>query len=225
MSTSNLSLLRLMNLMSPTLPIGGFTYSQGIEKAIESNWINDYSSAKEWLESQLLVNLKFTDLPILTRLYKSIETKNYKSVLYWSNILLACRETMELREEEKNRGRSLAKLIDSLEEGKSKEWSEVVKTNHLFGYALLSNIWDIPLKKLLLGYSWSWLENQVSATVKIIPLGQTDGQKLLNQIIKLIPSTIKEVETITDDKIGISQPAFIIASCLHETQYTRIYRS
>ncbi len=225
MSTSNLSLLRLMNLMSPTLPIGGFTYSQGIEKAIESNWINDYSSAKEWLESQLLVNLKFTDLPILTRLYKSIETKNYKSVLYWSNILLACRETMELREEEKNRGRSLAKLIDSLEEGKSKEWSEVVKTNHLFGYALLSNIWDIPLKKLLLGYSWSWLENQVSATVKIIPLGQTDGQKLLNQIIKLIPSTIKEVETITDDEIGISQPAFIIASCLHETQYTRIYRS
>ena len=225
MNTNDLSLLKLMNLMSPTLPIGGFTYSQGIEKAIESNWITDFESAKKWLESQLLINLKFTDLPILMRLYKSVDSKNYKRVTYWSNFLLACRETMELRDEENNRGRSLAKLIESLEKDQAKEWSEILKTNHLLGYAFLSNVWNISIKKLLLGYSWSWLENQVAATVKIIPLGQTDGQKLLNEIIKKIPSVVEEVEIINDNEIGISQPAFVIASCLHETQYTRIYRS
>ena len=225
MNTNDLSLLKLMNLMSPTLPIGGFTYSQGIEKAIESNWITDFESAKRWLESQLLINLKFTDLPILMRLYKSVNSKNYKRVTYWSNFLLACRETMELRDEENNRGRSLAKLIESLEKDQAKEWSEILKTNHLLGYAFLSNVWNISFKKLLLGYSWSWLENQVAASVKIIPLGQTDGQKLLNEIIKKIPNVVKEAEIINDNEIGISQPAFIIASCLHETQYTRIYRS
>lgn len=225
MNTNDLSLLKLMNLMSPTLPIGGFTYSQGIEKAIESNWITDFESAKKWLESQLLINLKFTDLPILMRLYKSVDSKNYKRVTYWSNFLLACRETMELRDEENNRGRSLAKLIESLEKDQAKEWSEILKTNHLLGYAFLSNVWNIPIKKLLLGYSWSWLENQVAATVKIIPLGQTDGQKLLNEIIKKIPNVVEEAEIINDNEIGISQPAFVIASCLHETQYTRIYRS
>ena len=225
MNINDLSLLKLMNLMSPTLPIGGFTYSQGIEKAIESNWITDFESAKKWLESQLLINLKFTDLPILMRLYKSVDSKNYKRAIYWSNFLLACRETMELRDEEKNRGRSLAKLIESLEKDQAKEWSEILKTNHLLGYAFLSNVWNISIKKLLLGYSWSWLENQVAATVKIIPLGQTDGQKLLNEIIKKIPSVVEEVEIINDNEIGISQPAFVIASCLHETQYTRIYRS
>ena len=225
MNTNDLSLLKLMNLMSPTLPIGGFTYSQGIEKAIESNWITDFESAKKWLESQLLINLKFTDLPILMRLYKSVDSKNYKRAIYWSNFLLACRETMELRDEEKNRGRSLAKLIESLEKDQAKEWSKILKTNHLLGYAFLSNVWNISIKKLLLGYSWSWLENQVAATVKIIPLGQTDGQKLLNEIIKKIPNVVEEVEIINDNEIGISQPAFVIASCLHETQYTRIYRS
>ena len=225
MNINDLSLLKLMNLMSPTLPIGGFTYSQGIEKAIESNWITDFESAKKWLESQLLINLKFTDLPILMRLYKSVDSKNYKRAIYWSNFLLACRETMELRDEENNRGRSLAKLIESLEKDQAKEWSKILKTNHLLGYAFLSNVWNISIKKLLLGYSWSWLENQVAATVKIIPLGQTDGQKLLNEIIKKIPNVVEEVEIINDNEIGISQPAFVIASCLHETQYTRIYRS
>ena len=225
MNTNDLSLLKLMNLMSPTLPIGGFTYSQGIEKAIESNWITDFESAKKWLESQLLINLKFTDLPILMRLYKSVDSKNYKGVTYWSNFLLACRETKELRDEENNRGRSLAKLIESLEKDQAKEGSEILKTNHLLGYAFLSNVWNISIKKLLLGYSWSWLENQVAATVKIIPLGQTDGQKLLNEIIKKIPNVVEEAEFINDNEIGISQPAFVIASCLHETQYTRIYRS
>ena len=225
MSISQLSLLRLMNLMSPTLPIGGFTYSQGIEQAIESDWITDINNAQQWLENQLFFGLTYTDLPILIKLYDSISVVDKDQAQKWSDILLACRETKELRQEEVNRGRSLTKIIKNLESSAVIGWEEVTNTNHLSGYALVSNIWQIPIDELLLGYSWSWLENQVSAIVKIIPLGQTDGQQLLNKLVREVPEVIRKSKEVSVEDIGMSQPAFAIASSLHETQYTRIFRS
>lgn len=225
MSISQLSLLRLMNLMSPTLPIGGFTYSQGIEQAIESDWITDIYNAQQWLENQLSFGLIYTDLPILIRLYDSISIVDKDQVQKWSDILLACRETKELRQEEVNRGRSLTKIIKNLESSAVSGWEEITNTNHLSGYALIGNVWQIPIDELLLGYSWSWLENQVSAIVKIIPLGQTDGQQLLNKLVRKVPEAISKSKEVSIKDIGISQPAFAIASSLHETQYTRIFRS
>ena len=211
--------------MSPTLPIGGFTYSQGIEKAIEINWISDIDTAQQWLENQLFFGLVYTDLPILIRLYESVSIGDKDQAQEWSNFLLACRETRELRQEEINRGKSLTKVIESLESSAINGWRKITNTNHLSGYALISNIWKIPIDELLLGYSWSWLENQVSAIVKIIPLGQTEGQQLLNQLLKEIPEVISKSKVVSIEDIGMSQPAFAIASSLHETQYTRIFRS
>ena len=225
MNISQLSLLRLMNLMSPTLPIGGFSYSQGIEQAIENNWISDINTAQQWLENQLFFGLLYTDLPILIRLYESTFIGDKDKALEWSNFLLACRETRELRQEEINRGRSLTKIIESLESSAVSGWSKITNTNHLSGYALISNVWKIPIDELLLGYSWSWLENQVSAIVKIIPLGQTEGQLLLNKLVKEIPEVISKSKEVAIEDIGMTQPAVAIASSLHETQYTRIFRS
>ena len=225
MNISQLSLLRLMNLMSPTLPIGGFSYSQGIEQAIENNWISDINTAQQWLENQLFFGLLYTDLPILIRLYESTFIGDKDQALEWSNFLLACRETRELRQEEINRGRSLTKIIESLESSAVSGWSKITNTNHLSGYALISNVWKIPIDELLLGYSWSWLENQVSAIVKIIPLGQTEGQLLLNKLVKEIPEVISKSKEVAIEDIGMTQPAVAIASSLHETQYTRIFRS
>jgi len=93
--------------MSPTLPIGGFTYSQGIEKAVEDQWIVDVDSAYEWLSKQLHYGLTYTDLPIMLRLYNAFESNNKAEVVRWGQVLLACRETRELRQEEVNRGRAL----------------------------------------------------------------------------------------------------------------------
>jgi len=225
MNISQLSLLRLMNLMSPTLPIGGFSYSQGIEQAIENNWISDINTAQQWLENQLYFGLLYTDLPILIRLYESTFIGDKDQALEWSNFLLACRETRELRQEEINRGRALTKIIESLESSAVSGWSKITNTNHLSGYALISNVWKIPIDELLLGYSWSWLENQVSAIVKIIPLGQTEGQLLLNKLVKEIPEVISKSKGVAIEDIGMTQPAVAIASSLHETQYTRIFRS
>jgi urease accessory protein len=224
-SIEQLSLLRLMSLMSPTLPIGGFSYSQGIEKAVEDRWIVDIDTSYQWLRGQLYCGLTYTDLPILRMLYDACDCGNKDEAFRWSNILLACRETSELRQEEISRGRALTKVLEGLEDSITKGWENVINTNHLSGLALVGIYWKIPIRELLLGYSWSWLENQVSAVVKIIPLGQTQGQQLLHRLLLLIPGIIKQSMALDELDIGRSQPALAIASSLHETQYTRIFRS
>ncbi|MCS5586131.1 MAG: urease accessory protein UreF [Gammaproteobacteria bacterium] len=222
---NRLGLLRLMSLMSPTLPIGGFTYSQGIERAVEDQWIVDVDSAYEWLSKQLHYGLTYTDLPIMLRLYNAFKGNNKAEVIRWGQVLLACRETRELRQEEVNRGRALIKVLEALDSSVTTGWEDTISTNHLSGFALISTHWQIPVVDLLLGYSWSWLENQVSAVVKIIPLGQTQGQQLLHKLMQLIPDIVDQSMTLTEENIGMSQPALAIASSLHETQYTRIFRS
>lgn len=224
-STDELNSLRLMSLMSPTLPIGGFTYSQGIEKAVEECWITDVNTAYEWLNDQLSSGLAYTDLPILHKFYNAYEENNRSDVLHWCQILLAYRETSELRQEEINKGRALTKVLESLDKPIAKEWESLISTNHLSGFALISNHWGISIKDLLLSYSWSWLENQVSAVVKIIPLGQTQGQQLLHKLIALVPEIVNQSMALDEEDIGLSQPALAIVSSLHETQYTRIFRS
>jgi urease accessory protein len=214
-----------MSLTSPTLPIGGFTYSQGIEKAVEDGWIVSMDTAHDWLSGQLLNGLTYTDLPILIKLYDAFVYNNRTDIIKWNQILLACRETSELRQEEVNRGRALTKVLQGLDESIVEDYQEVINTNHLSGFALISVHWNIPIRELLLGYSWSWLENQVSAVVKIIPLGQTQGQQLLHKLIELIPEIIDQSIQVDEQDIGRSQPALAIISSLHETQYTRIFRS
>jgi len=211
--------------MSPTLPIGGFTYSQGIERAVEDQWIVDVDSAYEWLSKQLHYGLTYTDLPIMLRLYNAFKGNNKAEVIRWGQVLLACRETRELRQEEVNRGRALIKVLEALDSSVTTGWEDTISTNHLSGFALISTHWQIPVVDLLLGYSWSWLENQVSAVVKIIPLGQTQGQQLLHKLMQLIPDIVDQSMTLTEENIGMSLPALAIASSLHETQYTRIFRS
>lgn len=225
MNTKNLKLLRLMSLMSPSLPIGGYSYSQGIEKAVEDRWIVDMDTSYEWLSSQLYCGFVYTDLAILRMLYDACDCDNKDEAFKWSQTLLACRETSELRQEEINRGRALTKVIEELENSITDGWEHITRTNYLSGLALIGNYWKIPLNELLVGYSWSWLENQVSAVVKIIPLGQTQGQQLLYRLVELVPDTIKQSMSLKEDTIGRSQPALAIASSLHETQYTRIFRS
>jgi len=225
MNIERLSLLRLMSLTSPTLPIGGFTYSQGIEKAVEDGWIIDMDTAYDWLSGQLLSGLTYTDLPVLKKLYDAFVCNNKTDIIKWNQVLLACRETSELRQEEVNRGRALTKVLQGLDELIIKDYQEVINTNQLSGFALIAVHWKIPLEELLLGYSWSWLENQVSAVVKIIPLGQTQGQQLLHKLLKLIPKIVDQSIQVDERDIGRSQPALAIISSLHETQYTRIFRS
>jgi urease accessory protein len=217
--------LRLFQLISPSLPTGAFTYSQGIEWAVECGWVKNKSSLIDWLSSMLFNGFQELEIPLLKRLYLSWIESDFNNVTFWSNYLVACRETKELRMEEINRGRAMVKILEQLDPALKKAWLEAAKKCQLAGFALAASRWDIDLKDAALGYTWGWLENMVMAAVKIVPLGQTDGQLALAALIETATAVVQAGLQIEDENIGGSCSAFAIGSCLHETQYTRLFRS
>lgn len=222
---NNSSLLRLLHLVSPTLPTGAFSYSQGLEWAVENGWVHDKLSLQSWLTDLMELSLCYVDLPILNRMYKAVKNKQDKVFEEWCALLIACRETAELRMEERTRGRALASLLQSLDVPGADAYQHLLKECQLAGFALAAVEWNISLPDAALGYSWAWLENQVLAGMKIIPLGQTDGQRLLLQFNTCIAGTVEKGLLVADDDIGSAAQALAIACSLHETQYTRLYRS
>jgi len=224
-TTHGLPDVRLMQLVSPALPIGAFTYSQGVEWAVESGQVNSPEAVYNWMRGLIEDGLTYLDLPILKRLYQAFQKGSAKDVTYWSEYLLASRETSELRQEENNRGRALSTLLVDLEVAGADHFRQALQLTQLSGYALAAVSWNIPLQQAALGYGWGLLENQVAAAIKLVPLGQTAGQKLQLQLSELLPEAVETGLSIDDEAIGASAPAMAIASSLHETQYTRLFRS
>ena len=217
--------LRLFQLTSPSLPVGGFTYSQGLEWAVEAGWVEDAQALEHWLAGLLAHSVATLELPILLRLYRAIEETDQLSTLRWCNYLLACRETLELRKEERQRGLALAKLLPNLDITIPVDMANAIECTQLAGIALAAVRWNISPLDACKGYAWSWLENSTMAGVKLIPLGQTQGQRILLRVAAKIPAAITLAAKLTDNNIGSSTPAQAIASSRHETQYTRLFRS
>lgn len=219
------SIMHLMHLISPSLPIGSFTYSQGIEWAVESDWINDADSLGSWLEGQIKGPLSYLDIPLLQRMYTAFTDDDIERLQYWCDYLQASRETRELLTEEKNRGRALTDLLIALGIPQAQQLKPLLRDNQLAAYCLAANRWQIPVQQAAQGYAWSWLENLILAAVKIIPLGQTAGQILLHELKPLLDNSVENGLKCDDSELGASSPALAIASSRHETQYTRLFRS
>ena len=219
------TLLRLLQLCSGTLPIGGFTYSQGIEWAVECGWITDQASLTGWLTDLITTSLAQVEIPVLTRLYRACEQGDDTALAYWSDWLLANRESRELRDEERNRGRALASLLVDLNIPRAAEWRDTLAGCQSAGFALACHAWQIPLTQAAQGFAWTWLENLALSGVKLIPLGQTAGQRILRDLGDAASHAVQRGRTLPDDDMGASAPALAIASSRHETQYTRLFRS
>ncbi|MFM1891801.1 MAG: hypothetical protein RLZ44_878 [Pseudomonadota bacterium] len=222
---AGLPLLRLLHLVSPSLPIGAFTYSQGIEWAVEAGWIRDAADLQEWLADQLDTTLARLDLPLLLRLQRAAADDDRQRLRHWSELLLAYRETGELRQEEINRGRALAELLPKLELADAVAWRTELARCQLAGFAFAAARWQIGEVAALQGYAWAWLENLVLAAVKIIPLGQSQGQQVLQRLTAALPTAVQTALALSDEELGAGNPALAIASSRHETQYTRLFRS
>lgn len=220
-----LRLVRLLQLVSPSLPTGAFSYSQGIEWAVESGWIRDAAGLDAWLRGQLDGVLARVDGPLLARLYRAARDLDEDGFEHWGQIVLASRESAELRAEEQARGRALADLLVALGLPAAAGWRSLIAGSQLAGFAFAAASWSIPIGEAATGYCWSWLENQVLAGVKLVPLGQTQGQALLLALGERIPAVVETGLSLADDGIGASLPALAIASAAHETQYTRLFRS
>lgn len=222
---SQLPLVRLMHLVSPSLPIGSFTYSQGIEWAVEYGWIKTVTDLKTWLNSQLTHSVTYVDIPIVVRLYQAVERRDWSTLDHWVEVLLANRETHELLLEENNRGRALTDLLIALQIPHARNLKSTLIQSQAAGFVLAAQYWQIPLEQTLYGYVWSWLENLVLSAVKIIPLGQTHGQQCLYELSPLLEPAIQIGQTLSDDELGASSFALALASSRHEAQYTRLFRS
>lgn len=216
---------RLFQLISPSLPIGGFTYSQGLEYAVEAGWVNNRTSMEEWLSYMVTSSVATLELPIIDRLYLAVEQQDTAQIEYWCDYLYSSRETSELRAEEKQRGLALNTLLKKLEIDTSLAESIESHPNQLLGFCIAAHHWNISLDDLKQGYLWSWLENMVTAGVKLVPLGQTDGQLALLNVTSSFPTVIEQASKIEEWLIGSFSPSVALASSLHETQYTRLFRS
>ena len=217
--------LRLMQLCSPMLPVGAYAYSQGLEFAVSSDWVNDDNTTLLWIKGLLGSSLTNLDVPLLSRLHKAWSTGDKKSVLYWNDYLCASRDSRELREEEKQMAHALARLLGDLGISEAVEWRENSRTCFLTLFSLGTSHWRIPINEASWGYLWMWAENQVLSAIKLVPLGQTTGQKILSSVIEIIPELVATGLSLEDEEMGYTAPGQGIASALHETQYTRLFRS
>lgn len=222
---SEMALYRLFQLISPSLPIGGFTYSQGLEWAVEAQWVSDRTSMQDWLENMLMNSVATLELPILERYDQALKSDNQPQLIALSELLYSSRETKELRAEEKQRGKALYTLLKQLDIYHDSFDYADSEPNQLLGLCVAAQHWEIDIEQLKQGYLWSWAENLIMAGVKLVPLGQTDGQRALIQLSERFPQALDRANSIEDWMIGSFTPSISIASSLHETQYTRLFRS
>lgn len=217
--------LRLWQLISPALPVGAYAYSQGLEYAINENWVHDENSTHDWLAGLIQHTLISLDIPILARQYKAWQKNDINTVKFWNEYIQASREARELLAEDRQLGSALLKLIRDLKIPKAQHWPEDIAPSYSTMFSLAASHWMVTAKEACQGYLWSWSENQVAAAIKLVPLGQTAGQRILSKLIEVIPEAVDKGLRLKDEDIGMTAPGLGIASALHETQYTRLFRS
>lgn len=233
-NTSN-SLLRLLQLVSPSSPVGAYAYSQGLEQAVEWGWIGTEEELQCWLNGVLLNSILLLDVPILIRLYRAWQQKDLDQLRYWNQYLLACRETRELREQEELLGRALTRVLIKLESVDLRTINSIgvkkVGSNgqsaisYCAAFACAGTNWEIDVHSLLLGYCWAWSENQIMAAQKLLPVGQSAGQRILFAISEKVANEVDACFAIPDDEISGALPGLAHASAAHESQYSRLFRS
>lgn len=224
----SLPLVRLLQLASPALPVGAYSYSQGLESACEAKIVRDKESAKTWIGDVLRFNMATMEAPVLVKLYRAWQLQDINSVIYWNQYFLASRETAELRAETEQMGYSLAKL---LADGKLCDSTQLTALNALqpktfpAAFSFAAGSFAVSIDEALTAYLWSWLENQVIAAVKLVPLGQVAGQAMLFDLGQTIPGVVERALTLDDDELSNLAPGLALLSAQHETQYSRLFRS
>jgi len=206
-----MSLARLLQLASPTLPVGAYSYSQGLEAAIEAGQVKDAETAQKWIGDVLEFSVARLEAPILQRVIREPSQK-------LNDFFVASRETAELRAETLQMGHSLAKLLHDI-------GIDVPIEAPAFpsAYAAAVRHWQIAPRDAVVAYLWSWLENQVMAAVKAVPLGQTAGQKILLALGERLEAIADR--TLEEERWSNFAPGLAFLSARHETQYSRLFRS
>jgi urease accessory protein len=224
----DLALLGLMQLVSPALPIGAFAFSQGLESAFELDWVRDEASLAEWLNGVLEDGLTRCELPVLARLHHAIGQADSESIAVWDEWLAATRETAELAAEDSRLGASLKRLLSSLDLMPSEDLLPPLlpaQPGYVTLFAFTAHTRGVSVRQTLLGFAWSWLENQLAVACKALPLGHTAAQRVIELLRPALVDAVDQALMLDDEELGPVLPGLALASALHETQYSRLFRS
>jgi urease accessory protein len=216
--------LRLLQLVSPSLPVGAYSYSQGLESAVEARIVHDAASAQRWIGDVLVISMQGMEAPVLLRLVDAWKRGVVEGAHRWNAEFVASRETSELRAETLQMAYSLRNLLRDLGEDTS-QLQAIEDLTYPVAFAFAVARWNIDAREALAAYLFAWLENQMLAALKSVPLGQTDGQRILLALASRIPAVVESAAAAGDDDLANFAPGLALLSAHHETQYSRIFRS
>lgn len=223
-------LLHTLWLASPALPVGGFSYSEGLEAAVDAGLVHDEASATAWLADQLHLSLARSDLAVVAQAIPAWRANDLARIARLNNWVLATRETQEFRLQTEQMGRSLlawAQSLGDLGGGVLQQLlaADLQPPSYPVAMACAASASGAPLPDSLAGYVFGWAENMVQAAIKSIPLGQSAGQRMLAQLVREIPAAVEHALSLSDDQRQAFTPMLAILSARHETQYSRLFRS
>ena len=222
----SLALPRLLQLASPALPVGAYTYSQGLEWAVEAGLVRDQVTAGQWIGGLLEEGIGRFEAPLAACLQRAWAAGDIGEVERLNAEFLASRESSELRAETVQMGYSLRRLLHDLDDFPVPAALDALpEVAFPTGWALAAAVWEIPLADSLAAYLWSWCENQVMAALKAVPLGQTAGQRVLLALGGHIPAVVQQALALPEAAWSNFAPGLALASSRHETQYSRLFRS
>ncbi|MGQ7248914.1 urease accessory protein UreF [Halomonas sp. V046] len=220
----DLALLGLLQLVSPALPIGAFAWSQGLESTFELGWVGSEAELGEWLAGVLDDGLTRCELPLIKRQMLAWRRGDGEALSGWDAWLAATRETAELAAEDSQLGASFKRLMTSLDLLPDTP-AIPPGAGYVTVFAALAVGRGVDTRSAMLGFAWSWLENQLSAACKALPLGHTAAQRLIERLRPALSRAVERAWALEDDELGPVLPGLALASALHETQYSRLFRS
>jgi len=234
-TNTDVALLQLIWLASPALPVGGFSYSEGLEAAVDCGLVADEASASEWLSQQLHITLARSDLPVMREAIAAWRGSDSERIAALNDWVLQTRESSELRQQTEQMGRSLVEWIRTvrpeLVEGLAARWASVgaarsdVSLSYPIAFALAASVSSASDRDILLAFAFGWAENMMQAAIKSVPLGQSAGQRILSRLAAEIPAAVDHALSVTDEDRQAFSPMLAILSAQHETQYSRLFRS
>ncbi len=216
--------LHLLRLVSQGLPVGGFSYSRGLEAAVHAGWVINEATARDWILGTLRANVAQLDGALFWRMataLKACDSERFHTINAW---LAAGRESREFQREDRRQGEALLRLLADLDVPAAQDEQGRALT-YAAAFALACQHWHVAPEAALKGFLWVYVEGQVTAAIKLVPLGNTAGQRLLIEATTAIEEAAARARTLRDDEVGNLAPALAMASAWHEMQYSRLFQS
>ena len=221
------ALYRLMTWLSPAFPVGGFSYSSGIEWAVEAGDISDAASLRGWLSTMLTDGSGFCDAVFLAHAHRAVELDDMAKLREVAELAAAFVPSRERQLETTAQGRAFIEIARSAwsRAGLDDAVAQCEAIVYPVAVGLVGAVHAIPLRPLLHAFLHGVTSNWISAGSRLIPLGQTDSQRVLAALEPVVTATAARAASASLDDVGSSTFRSDLASLRHETQYTRLFRS